>query len=269
MVICLTTCEKLLFSFPGQLEKTISQSFTRSANLRAFAYKPNQCPRAILDCQPIFGRLIDPRLRNTLSSDIASFRSVLDEQEAESEWMWNPRAAKKISADVREAFLRCNLLVRGDKAQFLSHLSLRGLRYTNSQAHFGNSCVLLKHGQTSSAFPAIIQSIFKMPISTESVGTFIAARRYKSLSRPFDNQPHYPVLELTFWDSDLGDLEVFEIKHIHAHFASLSFEHQGILQGRPVVSVISLSRVSFFRTMRSSLTNCKTRYHRHLTNRWS
>ncbi|KDR71186.1 hypothetical protein GALMADRAFT_75443, partial [Galerina marginata CBS 339.88] len=31
----------------GQLESTISQSFTRSANLRALLYKSNQCPQAI------------------------------------------------------------------------------------------------------------------------------------------------------------------------------------------------------------------------------
>jgi hypothetical protein len=57
-------------------------------DLRAFIYKTKQCPPAILACQSIFRRLVDPRVRNTLISDMATFEPVADVQAA----VWNPGA---------------------------------------------------------------------------------------------------------------------------------------------------------------------------------
>ena len=230
---------------PGQLEQTISESFTRSANLRAFIYKTKQCPPAILACQSIFRRLVDPRVRNTLISDMATFEPAADVQAA----VWNPRTAIKILPNLRNVLLQYDSSLEVEKAQFLKQLIILGLRYTISEKHFGNSCVLLKRHSTSHYFPAIIVSILKVRTSFNALRTLLVVRRYKSIppSTSISLPGTFPVLGVTLWSSECNDLEIFRPEDVSCHFASLPFEYQGHGEAKiPLVIVISLARVSIY-----------------------
>ncbi len=227
----------------GQLEQTISESFARSANLRAFIYKTKQCPPAIIACQSIFRRLVDPRVHNTLICDMATFEPTADVQVA----VWNPRTASKIPPNLRNILLQYDSSFEVEKAQFRKQLIILGLRYTVSEKHFGNSCVLLKRCSTSDYCPAIIISILKVRTSLNTLQTLLVVRCYKSLpsSTPISLPGTFPVLGVTLWSPDCNDLEIFRPQDIQCHFASLPFEYQGHCEAKiPLIIVVSLARVS-------------------------
>ena len=71
--------------FPlGKFEETISISFAKSPNLRAFMLKEG-CPSAIKNCSGFFSKLIDSQVRNTLLLDIARFLSLEEEVDEPAE----------------------------------------------------------------------------------------------------------------------------------------------------------------------------------------
>ena len=221
----------------GQLEQTISESFTRAANLRAFVYKTNQCPPAILNCQSIFRRLVDPRARNTLTSEMMSFGSVERPEVA----IWNPMATSKVPLKLQTILRRHNSDARVDRAQFLTNITLYGLRYTTSRKHFGNSCVLLGLPSSDVKVPAVIDSILKIQTSADTVEIVLAVRRYKALRNPCDRSSRFQDIGFSIWSSELGDLEIVKPGSITSHHASLSFKTAGL---GAVIAVISLARVS-------------------------
>lgn len=61
----------------GELEETISASYTRAANLRALPLKAG-CPEVLQNCEKIFAKLLDPYLRNTLPTDTNILDSLND-----------------------------------------------------------------------------------------------------------------------------------------------------------------------------------------------
>jgi hypothetical protein len=220
----------------GQLEQTISESFTRAANLRAFVYKANQCPPAILKCQSIFRRLIDPRARNTLTSDMMSFASEQPEVA-----IWNPMATSKVPSRLQTILRQHNSNARADRAQFLTNITIHGLRYTTSRKSFGNSCVLLGLPSSDVRVPAVIDSILKIQTSIDTVEIVFVIRRYKALQNPCNGSSRFQDVGLSIWSSELGDLEIVKSGSITSHYASLSFKTAGL---GPVIAVISLARVS-------------------------
>jgi hypothetical protein len=171
----------------GQLEQTISESFTRVANLRAFVYKTNQCPPAILNCQSIFRRLIDPRARNTLTSDMMSFGSVERPEVA----IWNPMTTSTVPLKPQTILRRHNSDARVDRAQFLTDTAIHELRYTTSTRSFGNSCVLLGLLSSDVEGPAIIDSILKIQTSADTAEIILAVRHYKALRNPHDGSSRF------------------------------------------------------------------------------
>ncbi|KAF8801723.1 hypothetical protein BYT27DRAFT_7261832 [Phlegmacium glaucopus] len=62
----------------GQLEETISTTFTKSANLRALMLKEG-CLPAIKNCSGHFSKFVDPQVHNTLLTDIAHFLALEEE----------------------------------------------------------------------------------------------------------------------------------------------------------------------------------------------
>lgn len=58
--------------FAGQLEETISTSFTISSNLWALLLKEG-CPSVIRNCHSLFAKLVDPQICNMLLTDISHF----------------------------------------------------------------------------------------------------------------------------------------------------------------------------------------------------
>ena len=55
----------------GEYEKTVFQSFMNAANLHALVSK-SHAPEVIYHCQPIFGKLVNPQIQNTLVTDMLS-----------------------------------------------------------------------------------------------------------------------------------------------------------------------------------------------------
>ncbi|KDR76670.1 hypothetical protein GALMADRAFT_139571 [Galerina marginata CBS 339.88] len=221
----------------GQLEQTMSESFTRAANLRAFVNKTNQCPPTILGCQSIFSRLVDPRARNTLTSDLMSFTA----DERPEVVVWNPMATSKVPLKLQKIIHNYNANARVDRAHFLSNITVGGSRYTTSAKGFGNSCALVGLPSSGAKVPVVIDSIFKIQPSADTVEVLLAVRRYKALGNACDGASRFQAIGASVWSSELGDLELVKPGNIGSHFASLSFEMAGL---GAVIAVISLARVS-------------------------
>ena len=93
---------------------------------------------------------------------MATFEPAADVQAA----VWNPRTAAKILPNLRNVLLQYDSSLEVEKAQFLKQLIILGLRYTISEKHFDNSCVLLKRHSTSDYFPMINISTLKVAENT-------------------------------------------------------------------------------------------------------
>src|SRR5271156_216699 len=97
--------------FVGELEETITKSFVRSANLRALVFK-SQCPEVIQNCQPMFQKLVDPQLRDTLQTDMWMLSSLTEDGDGDeyddNAINWNERTAHPIPTDLCAALARFN-----------------------------------------------------------------------------------------------------------------------------------------------------------------
>lgn len=224
----------------GQLEQTISESFTRATNLRAFIFKTNQCPPAILNCQSIFSRLVDPRAHNTLVSDVMSF-AAQEPLEAFKVGTWNPKATTRIIPKLQALIHAYDKNANVDRGQFFNDTTIHGLRYTTSAKHFGNSCALVVLSPSDIQTPAIIDTILKIRSSADTVETLLAIRCYKALENAGAERPSFNAIGLSVWSSKLGELEVVKAGAVHSHYASLPFESAEL---GAVVAVVSLARVS-------------------------
>ncbi|KAF8961272.1 hypothetical protein BDZ97DRAFT_1760012 [Flammula alnicola] len=137
--------------------------------------------------------------------------------------IWNPMATSKVPLKLQTIVRRYNSNARVDRAQFLTNITIRGLRYTTSTKGFGNSCALLGLPSSDIKVPAVIDSIFKIQASVDTVEILLAA------------------VGASIWSSELGDLEIVKPGSVDSHYASLSFETAGL---GAVIAVISLARVS-------------------------
>lgn len=167
----------------------------------------------------------------------------------EPEVEWNPQAAAKVPSSLRTILLQHNNGLRAEKAQFLTHLTIGGLRYTISSKHFGNSCVLLNHNSTPVGTPGVIGSILRIQGATGTVHTLLAVRRYKPLPPPYNGNSQFRTIGASIWSSELGGVEIVKPEIIRAHCASLAIEGDiaGVIaQGgtRKVIVFISLEKVS-------------------------
>ena len=88
----------------GELEQTIAQSYTRSANLRALTSK-SECPEAIKNCHSIFLKLVNPQVRDTLTTDINALTSLFDNVEEldDDSIAWNDLTTQVIFPEVHDA----------------------------------------------------------------------------------------------------------------------------------------------------------------------
>ena len=220
----------------------MAKSFVRSANLRALVFK-SQCPEVIQNCQPMFQKLVNPRLRDSLQTDMRVLSSLIeggddDDDGDDGYCVMNERTVRDIPRDLHNALTRFHS-ESTRTAQFLTHMTINGLIYTVTSKHQGNSCVLLKSkGQTQ--VPARIQTIFQINV-LESVQTLIAIRRHLPARLCHDPFSRFPILCARVWETQLGELEIIRPDEVVSHFACLSLK--GDFEGH-IVSV-SLSRVSF------------------------
>ena len=157
------------------------------------------------------------------------------------EVVWNPTATSKVSSKLQTILRQLNSNARVDRAQFLTHIIIHGIRYTTSTKSFGNSCVLLGVPSSDVKIPAVIDSIMKIQTSADTVEIFLAVRRYNALRNPCNGSSRFQEVGLSIWSSELGDLEIVKPESINCHYASLSFKTAEL---GAVIAVISLARVA-------------------------
>ena len=220
----------------------MAMSFVRSANICALVFK-SQCPEVIQNCQPMFQKLVNPQLRDSLSMDMQLLSSLTeggdDDGDDDGAMYWNERTAKPIPLDLRTAMTHSGYKSTRT-AQFLHRITINGLVYTPTSKHKGNSCILLNSPEDRNQVPAQIQSIFQIP-SLESVQTLIAIRRHQPSRLHHDPFSQAPILHARLWGIQLGELEVIRPDQIFSHFACLTLK--GEFEDHIVAA--SLSRVSF------------------------
>jgi hypothetical protein len=220
----------------------MAKSFVRSANLRALVFK-SQCPEVIQNCQPMFQKLVNPQLRDSLSMDMQLLSSLTeggdDDGDNDGAMYWNERSARPIPRDLRTAMTHLSFKST-HTAHFLHRITINGLVYTPTSKHEGNSCILLNSPEDQNHVPAQIQSIFQIPF-LESVQTLIAIRRHQPSRLRHDPFSRAPILRARLWGIQLGELEVIRPDQIFSHFACLPLK--GEFEGHIVAA--SLSRVSF------------------------
>jgi hypothetical protein len=222
----------------------MARSFVRSANLRALVFK-SQCPEVIQNCQPMFQKLVNTQLRDTLETDMRILSSLVDGDDDDDDgdsddygMTWNERTARPIPRDLHTALTHFHS-ESTRTAQFLTHVTVNGLTYTPTSKHQANSCILLK-SQDQTQVPARIQTIFQIYV-LESVQTCIAIRRHQPARLRPDPFSQFPILRARVWGVQLGELEIIRLDQVVSHFACLPL--MGEFEGHIVAA--SLSRVSF------------------------
>ena len=121
------------------------------------------------------------------------------------------------------------------EARTLHCYTLNHLTFSTFTHHRGNSFVLVRRPSLPS-IPAQIDSILQVPTNE----TYFVVRFFLKtlLEDPFQQ---YPVLQMSLWSQNLGQLVIVKPQDLESHFACLSFEWQGA----KCPAVISLSRVLF------------------------
>jgi hypothetical protein len=196
----------------GQLEETIATSFVKSANLRALLTK-SECPDAIRNCQAFFQKLVDPEVRNTLLTDISAFISHLEPKFMPTPATFSPirgttfRALEKYLSDINKSPIPRT-------AKTLNYYTSHGRTFSIASRHKGNGSVLVRN--KSSMLPAQIEDI----VRTANDQIFIAVR-YLCATAVNDPFRAYPDLQISLWDSKLGQLVIVRPEDICGHFASL------------------------------------------------
>jgi hypothetical protein len=114
----------------------------------------------------MFWKLIDPQLRDTLTVDIRMLSALVQELPADSE---TQEAKVNISLeplprDLKKAFTLAGINVPAN-GQLLANLSFKGVTYSTSTKHFGNSCILISpahnlDGEPILILPPIIQTYY-------------------------------------------------------------------------------------------------------------
>ena len=119
------------------------------------------------------------------------------------------------------------------EARVLHYYTLNYLTFSTFTCHRGNSFVLV-HPPSLPSIPAQIDSILQVPMNK----TYFVVRFFlkKLLEDPFQQ---YPVLQMSLWSQNFGQLVIVKPQDIESHFTCLSFEWQGA----KCQAVISLSRV--------------------------
>ena len=225
----------------GEYEKTISQSFMKAANLRALVSKSN-APEVIRHCQPIFSKLVNPQVRNTLVTNMLSlsFTEENDDSEANNQTLYdeNSKIAKLLPTDLHQC-IEQSFAQSPSRAPLLSHLTINGLTYSVSSKHHGNSCIMLDAGPNRNLFPARLDYIVELRID-DDILTLIAVRRYQPFPRRDDPFTRFPSLQTQLWMAELESLELYTIDKIRSHFTLSSL----VYKGKDVIIAVSLYRVS-------------------------
>ena len=239
----------LILKISGEYKETISCSFIRSTALKSLILKTGT-PEVIQNCEPIFRKLVDPQVRNTLLTDIMGFSG--EALDSSDDGDLPPVILKSISylPDSLKDCIPKHLGYLPASASTLSHLTVDGLTYSVASKHIGNSCIL---SPSKTVFlPAQIEHIvqFVSNNNLSAVNTLVAVRRFKQLNNHSDPFSIYPLLRTQIWSCELGALELHPVSAIQCHFACSTM----LWEGERVMVMVSLSRVR---------PDCLINYNRH------
>ena len=203
----------------------------------------SECPQALKNCHPIFLKLVNPQVRDTLTTDINALTSLFDDVEEldDDTVVWNEQTTRLIFPEVRQAlsaFLEQGIVVP-QTAQFLTHFKRDGLTYSTSYKHAGNSRIMLRSPENVLPIAAQIEYIFQLRFLT-SIKTFTAFRRYQRGSIPTNLFSCFPILQAQVLGNELGTIEITEPAQLISHFGYLPIK----IEGEKVLLAVPLSRVS-------------------------
>ena len=228
-LICLTNnyCK-------GQLEETISLSFNKSAGLRALMLRDG-CPQAIKNCSNFLAKLVDPRLRNTFLTDMSQVLFNHDQEDDSSDDDDDYPLGRQVT--IPEGPYRALQTYFGGKedvpktGKILSLHTVNGITFSTYTRHKGNSLIFVRRSSLQSV-PACIETM----IQTSKKEILYVVRFFLQLESG-DVFAKYPVLKITTWSKNLGQLVVIHPRDVEAHFACLAIDPD-------CIAAVSLSRVS-------------------------
>jgi len=212
----------------------------KAANLRALVSKSN-APEVIRRCQPIFSKLVNPQVRNTLVTDMLSLTLAQDDNDSEENTQTlydGDLKAAKLPTDLRRC-IEQKFAHSPSRAPLLSHLTIDGLTYSVSSKHIGNSCIMLDANASQILVPARLDYIVELE-TDEGILTVIAVRQYQPSPKRDDPFARFPLLQTQLCKSELNPLQLFTIDKIRSHFAMSSL----VYMEKDVIVAVSLHRVS-------------------------
>lgn len=207
----------------GELESTLLQCFIKAGKLKQWFSRPN-CPRVIRECKELFDNAYAPKSQdNALTSDRGDEIFVelpADEDDSLSSQTTTP-------PDL-------NRLIHQNKVVLHARHKKRGIIYSRSSTHLGNSLIhFYANGQSNELVPGSIKYIF----SSQGRTAFAVQRQLplrNGIKDPFANWPHFPA---KLYSPQLrGELEIVELDWIYAHYARWTISQW-------LAVVLSLSRV--------------------------
>ncbi len=188
----------------------------------------------------MFRKLIDPQLRDTLTVDIRVLSALVQELPEEGETQ-AATSLEPLPQDLKKAFTLAGIDVPAH-GQLLANLSFKGVTYSTSTKHLGNSCILISPANDLDGEPVVPAQITYLVqfFNSDTRMTYFGVRRHKAAAVLPDPYSRYPDIRAQLWDAQLEDLEIFLPSQVIAHFACLPLE----VEQKKLVVVLSLSRVS-------------------------
>ena len=147
--------------------------------MRALVSKSN-APEVIRRCQPIFSKLVNPQVRNTLVTDMLSLTLAQDDNNSEENTQTlydGDSKAAKLPTDLRRC-IEQKFIHSPSRAPLLSHLTIDGLTYSVSSKHIGNSCIMLDANATRILVPVQLDYIVELE-TDEGILTITSIQRYQ------------------------------------------------------------------------------------------
>ena len=199
--------------------------------------KKTGCPEVIRHSETIFSKLVEPQIRDTLTTDIRTLSVLLNgEENDEIVDGLVERVSQTLPADLRSAFTLAGMDATS-RGHLLPNFLINGLFYSISSKHAGNSCVMFSSA-VGQLVPARIIYIVQI-MDSGTLSTYLAVRRHKPLDGISDPYLHFPILRAQLWDSQLNDgMEILIPTQISSHFACLPIE----VGQRKLIVALSLSR---------------------------
>ncbi|KAN0074682.1 hypothetical protein V8E55_011731 [Tylopilus felleus] len=240
----------------GQMEGTFMKTFCKAGNLRALMAR-DTLPDALESFRPLITKYFGSALNGAILSDIFSPDSVVVDIDEHIDAQ--PLSTKRELLDdpVYQALLEClnsglsqpPLLER--LVQYHNQITFKGVTFTTSDRHTGNSLILFKTDTSPLQRAAEIQKIFthtrrRLGDQPEMlIDFFCVVRQYQELTdEEITHDPYrvFTLLETRICCKDfLPGVMVIQPSHIISHFASCLYELDGF--GNNFQVVLSLNRV--------------------------